>query len=371
MSAASPAAGTTTPAANVFVTSATAGEVERLLDLLESAVDLDWEREKLSIWRRFLAMESFPGGFRMSASPRGARPAPAWPKIRINDALGDERLMLLNQLAAVNSVLHARTLRIPNIRCNYGTGILSSLFGAELFRMPEELDTLPTTRTLPDADPIGALLAAGEPDLDAGWGARVFATAQYFKEALGRHPRLAEAVWIYHPDLQGPVDIAELLLGEHLLLGFYDRPEEVRAALELITGTYIRFMRRWLALVPAREGGRFSAHWDKLIPGQIMLRGDSLVNLSSEIYEEFVRPCDERILAEFGGGAMHYCGKADLCLERMTAGEALRLVNSSQPDLNDPAKLFEFTVGRGRILDVPERQAALFAGRLDRGVLLG
>ncbi len=352
------------------VKSVTDAELSRLLETLESAVDLDWEREKLSIWKRFHAQQSSPGGFRASASPRGSRPAPAWPRIRVNDALRDERLMLLHQLAAVNFNLNARNLRIPNIRCNYGTGILSSLFGAELFYMPEELDTLPTTRALAGDDPIAALLAAGVPELSAGWGQRVFTTAEYFKEALAPYPKLSEAVWIYHPDLQGPVDIAELLLGEHLLLGFYDRPDEVRAVLALITDAYISFMRRWFEAVPMRDDRSCSAHWERLIPGQIMLRGDSLVNLSAEIYEEFVRPCDERILAEFGGGAMHYCGKADQCLERMTSGPLMRLVNSSQPDLNDVDKLLEFTVGRGRILDVPARHEALFAGRADRGVLL-
>ena len=351
-------------------TAAPALDVERHLELLENAVDLDWEREKLALWKRFLALESFPGGFRIGASPRGARAVPPWPKIRVNDALRDERLMLLAQLGPVSSALHERTMRVPNIRCNYGTGILSSLFGAQAFWMPEELDTLPTTRTLPGEDPIGALLSSGEPDLDAGWGARVFATAEYFKQALAPYPKLAEVVWIYHPDLQGPADIAELLLGEHLLLGFYDRPEEVRAVLDLVTRTYLRFMRRWMKLVPPRGDGGHSAHWERLVRGQIMLRNDSLVNLSPETYDQFVRPCDERILAEFGGGAVHYCGKADHCLERMTAGELVRLVNSSQPDLNDPAKLLEFTVGRGRVLDVPARHEALFAGRLDRGVLL-
>ncbi|HOX08154.1 MAG TPA: hypothetical protein PK280_17290 [Planctomycetota bacterium] len=366
-----PAAATaaTVQAGTATLRAANEAEVRRLLETLEAACDLDWEREKLARWRRFLALERCPGGFRSAASPLGGRPAAAWPKIRLNDALRDERLMLLHQLGDEAGVLHARNQRVPNIRCNYGTGILSSLFGAELFWMPEELDTLPTTRALAGADPIGALLSAGEPDLDSGWGKRVFATAEFFKAALAPYPKLAEVVWIYHPDLQGPVDIAELLLGEHLLLGFYDRPEEVRAVLELITRTYIRFMKRWFALVPPRSA-RDSAHWGRLIPGQIMLRGDSLVNLSPEVYDEFVRPCDERILAEFGGGGMHYCGKADHCLERMTSGPLMRHVNSSQPDLNDPEKLLEFTVGRGRILDVPARHEALFAGRLDRGVLL-
>ena len=59
---------------------ATTADVDRHLELLEKAVDLDWEREKLAVWKRFLALESVPGGFRIGASPRGARPVPPWPK---------------------------------------------------------------------------------------------------------------------------------------------------------------------------------------------------------------------------------------------------------------------------------------------------
>lgn len=345
-------------------------DLKACLERFEGAVDLDWERAKLATWKRFLDFEPFEGGFRLKEPAAGSGAPGPWPELTINQAIRDRELMLLHQLAKPYAVACRRSMEVPNVRCNYGTGIFSSLFGAEVFRMPDELDTLPTTRPLEGPDPLSRLLAAGEPDLEAGWGRRVFETGEYFKEMLAPYPRLSEAVWIYHPDMQGPMDIAELLLGGHLLLAFYDRPEDVKALMELLTDTYIRFMRRWFELVPPRESGRYMAHWERLFKGQVVLREDSLVNLSPETYSEFVKPCDERILAEFGGGAVHFCGRVDHCIEIMTDSERLTAVNMSQPELNDMERIYRFTVGRGKVLDVPAEVTGLLAADFTRGVIL-
>jgi len=203
-----------------------------------------------------------------------------------------------------------------------------------------------------------------------GWGRQVFETGEYFKEMLAPYPKLSEAVWIYHPDLQGPVDIAELLLGSHLLLAFYDRPDDVKALMELLTDTYVHFMKRWFELVPPRGDGRYMAHWGRFFKGGVVLRGDSLVNLSPEIYAEFVKPCDERVLAEFGGGVMHFCGRVDHCIDIMTDSEHLTAVNMSQPELNDMERIYRATVGRGKVLDVRSEVTEFLDADFTRGVIL-
>jgi hypothetical protein len=181
-----------------------------------------------------------------------------------------------------------------------------------------------------------------------------------------------EAVWIYHPDLQGPMDIAEMMLGGGLLLAFYDRPGEARAVLELITSTYVRFLRRWFGVVPPRGDGKYMAHWGRFFKGQVMLRDDSLVNLSPRMYAEFVRPCDQRILEEFGGGAVHFCGKCDHVIELMSQQRGLTAINSSQPELNDLGRLYRATIGRGLVLDTPARARVteLLDADFSRGALL-
>jgi hypothetical protein len=354
------------------MTAATETEVDvrACLERLEEAIDIEWEREKLARWKRFLDFEPVENGFRFRLATAGGREPGEWPRIRTNEAIRDRELMLLHQLGAVYGQVCRRTHEIPNIRTNYGTGIFSSMFGAEVFWMPDELDTLPTTRALEGPDALRRLLDAGEPDVTAGWGAQVFETAEYFAEALSAYPRTREAVWIYHPDMQGPMDIAELLFGGELLVAFYDRPGEVKEVLEILTSTYVRFMKRWFELIPPRGAGRYMAHWSRFFKGQVMLREDSLVNLSPEMYVEFVRPYDQRILDEFGGGAIHFCGKCDHATDLMAEQRGLTAINLSQPELNDAQKLYDATVARGIVLDTPARITEMLDADFSRGALL-
>ena len=343
-------------------------EIRPWLEQLEAAIDLDWERRKLEAWKRVLEFQPVEDRFEANRSHGGREPGD-WPPVRMSAALNDPGQMLLQQLGEVYKAACARTLRVPNIRCNYGTGILSSLFGAELFLMDDELNTLPTTRPMTGEGTIARVIAKGVPDPEAGLGGRVFETAAYFREALAPYPKTREAVWIYHPDFQGPIDVAELLWGSELYLAFYEQPERVKALTGLITETYIRMMRRWQALIPPRDPV-CSAHWGLLIRGQIMLRDDSIVNLSPEMYAEFVKPYDERLLAEFGGGVMHFCGRGSQHIELMTDSQHLTGVNPSQPHLNDMAAVWRATVGRGKTLACPFHAEALRGLDLRRGVVL-
>lgn len=321
------------------------------LEKLENAIDMDWEHQKLRIWKHVLDLKPVEGSFEVYRSA-GGRKGEAWPVIPINQAIADPEKMLLRELGAVYEVACGRTYHIPNIRCNYGTCILPSLFGAETFWMDEALDTLPTNRPMGEVA-IDKILAGGLPDLNNGFGHQVFETAEYFKEALKPYPKIREVVWIYHPDLQGPIDVVELLWGSEIFYAFYDQAEKVKAVTELITQTYIQFMKRWQEVIPSRDSA-YSAHWGRLWKGQVVLRDDSIVNLSNDMYEQFVKPYDERILQQFEGGAIHFCGHVDHCVDSLTDSNWLMAINPSQPHLNDMRKIHAASVGKGIILDCPK-----------------
>jgi len=348
------------------------GGADRYLEKLEEAIDLDWERRKLADWKRALEFEESPGG-RFESYGRAPDVAPVergeWPEVSVNEAIADHEKMLLQQLGAVYSQACGRTYTVPNIRSNYGTGILCSLFGADVFWMEDELDTLPTNKPLEGDDPIGKLLDAGVPALDTGFGGRAFETAEYYKEKMAPYPKISEAVWIYHPDLQGPIDIVELLWGSEMYIAFYADAGKIRAFTELVTETYIKYLTRWFEIVPERDDVYF-AHWGSLFKGHVMLRDDSIVNLSPEMYAEFVKPYDERILAEFGGGAIHFCGRADHCIDAMTDSDNLTAVNMSQPQMNDMRRIHGATVGRGVVLNCHYDEASMAELDLSRGVTL-
>ena len=188
-------------------------DTEQFLADLEARIDPAVEDALRAQWVDF-ADGRFGGDI---FSPRRAAQSPAgveWPSVRVNAALDDFDSMALQQYADCSRMLAAGDGRLLCVRCNYGTGILPSLFGAELFVMDDETDTLPTTRPLPGgADAARALLDRGAPDLHAGLGGRVFEMAGRYAEIGRRYPKIGRHVTVYHPDTQGPMDVCELLWG--------------------------------------------------------------------------------------------------------------------------------------------------------------
>jgi hypothetical protein len=258
-----------------------------------------------------------------------------WPSVAYNDAFADRELMLLEQLRAPFIHNQLRDYHPLNIRCNYGTVILPSVFGAG-YQLTET--SLPWVHHLRGRDEIEALIERGVPDLDAGLGEVCFGTCRYYQEVLSGYQNLEHAISIYHPDLQGPFDVAHLIWGPDILYALYDCPDVVHALLRLVVETYRRWMRKWKALT--REGNDFTTHWDFYIRGGIMLRDDTPVMLSPAHYDEFVKPYDQELLDEFGGCA-HYCGKGDSFIASMCRSRSLFGVNASQPELNDVDLLVE------------------------------
>ena len=293
-------------------------------------------------------------------SPRRARVAPAqvaWPEVRINASLADTDLMALQQFGACSRSFEAGDGALMAVRCNYGTGILPSVFGAELFIMPEEMNTLPTSIPVKGGiDAIKAILDRGVPDPRTGLGARVFEMAERYLALFQRFPAIGGYVHLYHPDLQGPMDVCELLWGSSLFIDVLDHPDLVHALLSLITETYIRFMREWDKLAPG--GGGHAVHWSMLHAGHLMLRDDSAMNFSPAMFGEFIQPYDQRLLDAFGGGAIHFCGKGDHYIGRMSGIRGLTAINLSQPEYNDMEVIFRNTIDKGINLIACPRQAA-------------
>ena len=344
--------------------------IEKYLDDLESRLDDAGETAVREQWMRFINDEIKTGIF----TPIRPYKAPAkieWPRISVNTAIGDFDQMILAQLADCSSIIATGdTGNILNVRANYGTGILSSVFGAKIFWMEDALNTLPTSEPLTGGtDAIKRLLDAGIPDLHTGFGGKTFEMGRRFVEAFAPYPKISKWINIYHPDIQGPIDVAELVWGSSIFCELIDQPELVHAFLDLVTQTYTKYLHKWNRIV-APMGGGVSSHWGLLHKGTIMLRDDSAMNLSGEMFEEFVRPYDQRLLDEFGGGAIHFCGHGDHFIPAMTQMHNLHSINLSQPHLNDMECIYRHTVDKGiTIIDLDRNyaEATLAAGRDLRG----
>jgi uroporphyrinogen-III decarboxylase len=133
--------------------------------------------------------------------------------------------------------------------------------------------------------------------------------------------------------------------GSSVFYSLYDRPKLVKGLLEVVVETYIACMRAWTEVVPFREGG--NAHWGLYHKGNIMLRDDSAMNLSLDMFNEFIRPYDQRLLDTFGGGAIHFCGKGDHYMPALAQMRNLYAINLSQPEYNDMEQIYSHIVDNG------------------------
>ncbi len=314
------------------------------LEDLESRIDPAIEERLWQEWTDF-AWGRFRGELFQPKRSSKAPPGIEWPRVSVNAALDDYELMALYQLKACSELLAAGRGDLMTVRCNYGTGILPSLFGMEIFVMEEALETLPTSRPLNDLVAVQRILGRGVPGLQTGYGRQVLEMGECYAEWLAPYPKIQKFVRVYHPDIQGPMDVCELIVGSTIFYTLYDQPELVHSLLELVTETYSRFLDAWLKIHPFAEGA--NAHWGMLHRGCLMLRDDSAMNLSGEMVREFVLPYDQQLFKRYGGGAVHFCGKGDHFIRGLAELEGLYTINLSQPELNNMELVYSQTVDHG------------------------
>jgi hypothetical protein len=342
------------------------------LEDLEARIDVDVETKLFEQWQDF-ALGRWQGNA-FSPVRLGGSQAPQidWPAVRVNDALQDHEQMLLQQYRLCSDTLAGGDGRLLCVRANYGTILIPLLFGAEVFLMDSEANTLPASRPIPGgAEAMRRLIGKGVPNVNTSFCGRAFETAEWFKAVGQQYPKIGRFVYIYHLDAQGPMDIAEMLWGSDIFYGAIDHPDLLHELLQLITETYIAVLRRWEAVVPP-SGSGVAVHWGMLHQGRIMLRDDSAMNFSPKLYEEFIRPYDQRLLAEFGGGAIHFCGKCDHYIGAMSQLKDLYAVNMSQQELNNVETVLRHTVDKGICLldmNADTTEKLLASGRPLRGKL--
>ena len=322
-------------------------ETIALLEDIERRIDPETEEDFVNQWRDFL-WNRFEGDIFNPERKKLSEPSVTMPPIHINDAVSNYDLMLRSELLKISDALNHKRHNLA-IRANYGTGILSSVFGADIIIMDEKYNTHPTTRTIGDTERMYELVEAGIPDLNTGFGKDVFAFGELCRETFRSYPKIEKYVKIYHPDIQGPLDICELLWGGEMFYEMYDDPDSVHNVLSLITETYAAFLNKWYGIIP--KNTEMNPHWTNWAylwhRGTILLRDDSAMNLSPEFYREFAMPYDSNLLERFGGGCIHFCGRGDHYIDAISEIKGLYAINMSQPHLNDMEKIFKHTVEKG------------------------
>ena len=217
----------------------------------------------------------------------------------------DVRKMMYNELIGTLSTIILKDYGLPMIRANYGVGTLASLFGVESQIVG---NNMPWVRHVDSIEKIKDIIKKGSPELTCGFGQKLIDTQRFYIEKLSQYPKCSQAIKVYHPDLQGPLDTSHMIIGSDIYIELYQNPEVIEDLLELVTETYIKLMKE-LKKSLTDETGDYFYHWQTLYKGKVLLRDDTAVSISKDMYEQFSKPYNEKICNAFSSGAVHYCGK--------------------------------------------------------------
>ncbi|MBI4581294.1 MAG: hypothetical protein HY718_16445 [Planctomycetes bacterium] len=107
--------------------------------------------------------------------------------------------------------------------------------------------------------------------------------------------------------MRGISDLLSALYGgTDFIMAMLDRPDDVKRVCERLTEFWIAFGKLQLRHIPPFYGGLGSFYYNMWAPpGTIWHQEDAAALLSPQLYDEFIRPWDERIVASFDGCIMH------------------------------------------------------------------
>lgn len=209
---------------------------------------------------------------------------------------------------------------VPFLHPWFGTGVLASAFGIKLIYTPK-------------ADPAVALATMQHPEeIDAlptpvpgvsGAMADVVRTMDCFRA----HSDLP----VGFTDCQGPMATALQIVGyDNFCYWVQDDPARIHGLMQKVTDALIA----WVKFQKARTGQPLTGGSYPLsikLPagfGGAWLSDDDSVIMSPGVYREFIKPYNEKFLAAFGGGCIHYCGNSTQNIENYATTQGVTAINN-------------------------------------------
>ena len=229
------------------------------------------------------------------------------------EAFWDWDYNLQAQLATCRVRSQFRDDWVPMVFPYLGTGVLASAFGCEVnFPDWDQPWTRPIVRCPED---VGKL---HQPEPSEGLLGQVLEFTRYLGEAVD---------WqlpVRVTDIQGPLDTASLIWDyTDFMTSFYEAPEAVAQVLDMVTQLIVDFVKLQEEVVQG-EFVRMHCPDFWVPPGKgLSISEDLLATVSPSLYEQFAKPCNERLAREFNGLSVHSCGEFAFNFEHMAATEGL------------------------------------------------
>ena len=315
-------------------------QLEALLEHLHAVLDEDRLLEIEELHRRTLNWEQVERLPLIMSYPLN-EDAPFHP-FPHSETFHDPEKMLFNELVhAFNTSIACRdrvSEDLPcTVRANFGTVLIASLFGARIQQVAEN----PPWVVHEDGRAITLAAIAGQDpyDVSGGWIARVTETYEIYNEILSAYPDLRRVIRVVLPDLQGPFDNLELIAGSGVFAELYAEPDRVAQALETVAAAQIAAARH-LARVINDDTDGFSHQHATVIKGHILLRNDSSILMSPEMYQRQIAIHDERVMRAMRGGGVHSCGNIGTHAETFLDLDGVGCLDLGQPELNDIDRIY-------------------------------
>lgn len=242
----------------------------------------------------------------------------------------DPEKMFISQLKGALSTAMAKGDGVPSVRANVGCGALCTLYGGlkQTF-FTDKMPWLQEHLTLEEIEEIAVDQLQESAEFKAG-----LEQMRFMKEMLK-----GTGIELYPMDLQGPIDVAHLLMGDVFFYDLYDEPELVHKALEMAVAADIYGMEKCFEIIQPTD---HVCHYNGLVlPGATPLKvsEDTSTLLCKEHLLEYMKPYTEKLLAHFGGGYIHYCGNNQHLLEIIPTVKKCIGLNFGNPERHDPKRV--------------------------------
>jgi hypothetical protein len=227
------------------------------------------------------------------------------------------------------------------IRADFGCVLVASMFGAKIEQVE---NNPPWVRHREEKISYEQIIQTSIMDFNKELLAKTVDRYKFYKDVLRDYPRLSKLTNIVLPDLQGPFDNLELLRGSEIFLDMYSQKELYLMAMAVITDAQIELGKYFCQFTNDRIKG-FSFQHGFALKGGILIRNDTSIMISPEMYSQLVAPFDEKILKTFGGG-IHSCGNVNKIVSQFMSLNSIDCFDFGQSELNDTESVYRFASKR-------------------------
>jgi hypothetical protein len=309
-------------------------KLKSLLQILESKVTPDQQNKIFECYRRALNWEDTERIPLIVAFP--------YPKSNTFQPFPHHEIFENPEKMLYNELVHAFDTSIwlnseigddlPfTVRANFGTVVIASIFGGKI---EQREDNPPWVRHFDTAEQFKSIFDRDPLDFSQKFANEVVNTYRCYNHILSDYPGLKDCIKIVLPDLQGPLDTLELLRGSEIYSDFILDKELIEDGLKIMTKAQVGFAKYLSQFIT--DGPEDYAHQHAtVIKGNILIRNDSAIMISPEIYAGQVAHHDEFVLSEMKGGGIHSCGTIDFNIPEIFRLHSIKCFDFGQSNLND------------------------------------